>query len=102
MAEQPAPVLTDGEAARIWQSLTAPHEVGKNLAPVVPPVAIQYARAIIAAAIPPGWAVVPVEPTDAMLAAADNAPERTNARTRNEDNAAIYAAMIAARPGAPK
>lgn len=43
-----------------------------------------------------GTVRVPREPTDAMLAAADDAPERAGARSRDEDNAAIYRAMLAA------
>lgn len=43
------------------------------------------------AAIPPGYVVVPVEPTDEMEDAADR-EGATSARK-------IYAAMIAARPG---
>ena len=94
--------LSDGDIARHWFATTEEDEIW--------PSAVKFAHAIAAAVVPPGFVVVPEEPTEAMIAAYLTAnlgywqrtdrlptpPDKWRTGTPSEATAESYRAMIAA------
>lgn len=102
--------LTDAEISKLWDDHTIPVFGKTGINPIV------FARAVLAAAqpspvpVPPGWKLVPVEPTPEMLRAAYDTAIRhfagdwtndecaTEQERADKSNADYYRAMIAASP----
>ena len=79
--------LSDGDIARHWFATTEEDEIW--------PSAVKFAHAIAAAVIPPGFVVVPEEPTEAMCKAGDDCQDSDPSM---DDSPSYYTwrAMIAA------
>ena len=82
--------LSDGDIARHWFATTEEDEIW--------PSAVKFAHAIAAAVIPPGFVVVPEEPTEAMCKAGDDCQDSDPSM---DDSPSYYTwrAMIAAAKG---
>ena len=76
--------LSDGDIARHWFAATEEDEIWPSV--------VNFAHAIAAAVVPPGFVVVPEEPTKTMRLAAWHA----GADGTSEEIAAHYRAMLAA------
>ena len=84
--------LSDGDIARHWFATTEEDEIW--------PSAVKFAHAIAAAVVPPGFVVVPEEPTEAMCKAGDDCQDSDPSM---DDSPSYYTwrAMIAAAKVTP-
>ena len=82
--------LSDGDIARHWFATTEEDEIW--------PSAVKFAHAIAAAVVPPGFVVVPEEPTEAMCKAGDDCQDSDPSM---DDSPSYYTwrAMIATSKG---
>lgn len=90
--------ITDEQIAKLHDSMfPAPYDGHANV--------IRFARAVLALAapapaVPSGWKLVPVEPTDAMVQAAHHIDLSYMPGQEGADRAAVYRAMLSASPAA--